>query len=65
MYLCVCNAIREDDFRRCARRSTGSAEEIYAMLGKTPDCGQCLDDAEDLLSAIRETEAVLERVLAG
>ncbi|MGD9664198.1 MAG: bacterioferritin-associated ferredoxin [Novosphingobium sp.] len=65
MYLCICNAIREDDFRQLARRCTGSAEDIYAKLGKTPICGQCLDEAEDLLHAIRETDALLERVLAG
>lgn len=49
MYLCVCNAIKEADFRRAARESGGSVEAIYAMLGVEPQCGSCLFEAEDIL----------------
>ncbi|HYD25427.1 MAG TPA: (2Fe-2S)-binding protein [Croceibacterium sp.] len=53
MYVCVCNAIRECEFRRAARRVTGDAESVYAALGKQPQCGQCLEDAELLLAEER------------
>jgi len=50
MYVCICNAIRETDLRCAARRCSGSAEAIYASLGRTPQCRQCLDDAEDIIA---------------
>lgn len=57
MYVCVCNAIRETELRRAACHSRGNAESVYAQLGKRPQCGQCLDDADHV---IRE-----ERMLAA
>jgi len=49
MYICVCNAIRECEFRRAAQRTSGDAETVYATLGKRPNCGHCLEEAEELL----------------
>ncbi len=49
MYICVCNAIRECELRRAALRCAGDAEAVYAALGKKPNCGQCLDDADDII----------------
>ena len=54
MYICVCNAIRDCELRRAARLCPGDAEAVYAALGKRPNCGQCLDDAEDILLEERE-----------
>ncbi|WP_114520643.1 (2Fe-2S)-binding protein [Altererythrobacter sp. ZODW24] len=54
MYVCVCNAIRESDLRRVAKRTDGSAEVAYAALGKRPNCGSCLDDAEDIIREERQ-----------
>jgi len=56
MYVCVCNAIRETDLRCAARRTNGPAEAIYAMLGRTPQCRQCLDDADDIVSHERSRQ---------
>ena len=56
MYICVCNAIRECDLRRAARRCGGDADRVYAALGKRPQCGQCLDDAEDILIEERDLQ---------
>lgn len=50
MYVCICNAIRETDLRLAATACRGSAEVVYASLGKTPQCGLCLEDAERILS---------------
>lgn len=50
MYVCICNAIRETDLRCAARRCSGGAEAIYAAMGRTPQCRQCLDDAEDIIA---------------
>ena len=54
MYVCVCNAIRECELRRAALRSSGDARSVYAVLGKRPNCGQCLEEAEEILFEERE-----------
>ena len=56
MYVCVCNAIRECEFRRAARLHTGDAEAVYAALGKVPQCGQCLEDADMMIVEERHLE---------
>ena len=55
MYVCVCNAIRECDFRRAARCVPGDAEAVYAALGKTPKCRRCLEEANEMLLEERHT----------
>jgi bacterioferritin-associated ferredoxin len=64
MYVCICNAIRESDFRRVGRRTCGNAESVYAALGKRPQCGQCLEDADELLAVERERAPGLTLVAA-
>ena len=54
MYYCICNAIREDDLRQAARQHCGDAESVYAKLGKRPNCGHCLEEAEELIAEERE-----------
>jgi len=54
MYICICNAIRECELRKAARRTGGDAERVYAALGKRPECRQCLDDADALIFEERE-----------
>ena len=63
MYVCICNAIRESELRRAARRTHGDAESVYAILGKRPNCGTCLLDAEDILA--EERQIGLQPALAG
>ena len=54
MYVCVCNAIRESELRRTAPYTCGGAEAAYAALGKRPNCGQCLEEADAILQHERE-----------
>lgn len=54
MYICICNAIRECELRRTAQRVDGDAEAVYAALGKRPNCGQCLVEADALIEEERE-----------
>ena len=53
MYVCNCNGIRECELRRAALRAAGDAEAVYASLGKRPNCGQCLDDADEIIQQER------------
>lgn len=53
MYLCICNAIKEKDFRALAPVYGGDAEAIYRELGHEPQCRQCLDEADGMLDELR------------
>ena len=53
MYICICNAIRESDLRTAARCHRGGAEALYRLLGKDPQCRQCLEEAEDIVAETR------------
>lgn len=50
MYVCVCNAIREDELRHAARRVEGDAEAVYAAIGCAVQCGTCLEEAEETIA---------------
>ena len=54
MYVCICNAIKECDLRAAARRCPGDAEACYAAMGKRPNCGACLPDADAMIFEERE-----------
>lgn len=53
MYTCICNAIRETDLRKAALTCKGDAEATYASLGKRPNCGQCLEEAQKVIETER------------
>ena len=53
MYVCICNAIREKDLRAAARCCRDGAEELYARLGRIPQCRQCLDEADHIVAEER------------
>ena len=63
MYVCICNAISESELRRAARRCPGGVDAVYASLGKRPQCGQCLDEAAEIL--IEEREGMCARAIAA
>ncbi|WP_435418444.1 ferredoxin [Parerythrobacter aurantius] len=54
MYVCVCNAIRESELRTVALRCPGDAVAAYAALGKAPQCGSCLCEADEILDDERQ-----------
>jgi len=64
MYVCVCNAIRECEFRNVARRVDGDAEVVYEALGKRPQCGCCLEEADMILAEARAGDRRLRLVAA-
>lgn len=62
MYVCVCNAIRDCELRRAALRAPGDAVAVYASLDCKPNCGMCLDEAEEI---IREERALASMPVAA
>ena len=63
MFVCICNSIRESELRGMARRCPGDPDAVYAALGKQPQCGQCLDEAAEIL--IEEREMASEAKVAA
>lgn len=55
MYVCICNAIKETELRSLARGSAGTAEDLYMCLGRAPQCRQCLDEAEEIVTEARNS----------
>lgn len=53
MFVCVCRGYREQDIRRAALAGLQSARDIYKQLGGEPDCGQCLEFAEELIRDVQ------------
>ena len=54
MYICVCNAVKEQEVRDLARQFPGdSVEQLYARLGIEVDCGSCLSFADGVVDAAR------------
>lgn len=49
MYVCLCNGYREAELRELARSGIGCAEEAYRTLGNGPNCGRCLDCAQQIM----------------
>ncbi|HVJ70470.1 MAG TPA: (2Fe-2S)-binding protein [Sphingomicrobium sp.] len=53
MIVCVCNAIREDEVRAEARKGATCPRETYMSLGFEPQCGCCLNCAQDIIDEER------------
>ena len=63
MIVCVCNRISEKEVREAARKGARTAEAAYATLGCEPQCGCCLDYAQELIDEERPRRPYL-RVVA-
>jgi bacterioferritin-associated ferredoxin len=64
MYVCICNAIRESEFSHACREVDGDVEAVYAALGKRPQCGSCLEEADTMLAEERACDRRLVLVAA-
>ena len=53
MLVCVCNGIREKDFRNAVREGADSPCSAYARFGRRPKCGQCVPFAKTLIASER------------
>ena len=49
MIVCSCNVIREDEIREAARKGWRTPEAAYASMDCAPQCGCCLDYAQEII----------------
>jgi bacterioferritin-associated ferredoxin len=61
MIVCVCNAIREDEVRSAARDGATNPRAVYKALGCQPQCGCCLDYAQEVINDERAKPARAKR----
>jgi bacterioferritin-associated ferredoxin len=53
MIVCSCNVIREEEIREAARKGSRTPEAAYATMGCEPQCGCCLDYAQEIIDEER------------
>jgi bacterioferritin-associated ferredoxin len=54
MFICICNAIRDNELREAARTCDSDVDGIYRVLGRIPQCRQCFEDAEEIITEERQ-----------
>jgi len=53
MIVCSCNVIREAEIREASRKGSRTPEAAYATMGCEPQCGCCLDYAQEIIDEER------------
>ena len=53
MVVCICNRITEAEVREASSKGARTPESAYAQLGCEPQCGCCLDYAQELIEEER------------
>jgi bacterioferritin-associated ferredoxin len=52
MFVCICNALKQDTLEALAEEGM-SFDEIQSVTGCAGNCGSCREDAESLISSVR------------
>jgi bacterioferritin-associated ferredoxin len=65
MYVCLCNAITDRDFRAHAEREGSTVSAVYRSLGKKPQCGKCAPFVRQLLRQVVELPQLQPAPAAG
>lgn len=61
MYVCVCNALRESEFREAARQiPNATVEQVFEALDSRIECGSCQVYARLVLAEEQEKAKALE-----
>ncbi|MGH8144824.1 MAG: (2Fe-2S)-binding protein [Rhodanobacteraceae bacterium] len=56
MYVCVCQAVSDQDIRRAVAQGACCFEDLQVRTGCTTCCGCCEQEARDVLDAHLESE---------
>jgi bacterioferritin-associated ferredoxin len=52
MYVCLCNAITDREFRAHVAVEDRTVSAVYRSLGKKPQCGKCVPYVKQLLRQV-------------
>ena len=64
MIVCICNRISECELRKAARAGAPTPNKAYAFHGCEPQCGCCLDHAQDIIDEERTALLKVDAVAA-
>jgi bacterioferritin-associated ferredoxin len=64
MIVCVCNRLTESEVRNAAGAGASTPDTAYASLGCEPQCGCCLDYAQEIIDEERRKRPHLRAVAA-
>ena len=64
MIVCVCNRLTESEVRNATRAGTSTPDATFARLGCEPQCGCCLDYAQEIIDTERAKRPHLRVVAA-
>jgi bacterioferritin-associated ferredoxin len=56
MYVCVCQAVSDQDIRRAVAGGAHTFEDVQTRTGCTTCCGCCETEARELVAATVESE---------
>ena len=65
MYICICNAIRDADLRAAVSKGARSTDEAFEGLGSRPNCGSCLDLADEIVAEEIQARQLVAEVPAS
>ncbi|WP_067454160.1 (2Fe-2S)-binding protein [Actinomadura macra] len=66
MYVCVCNAVTEDDVHGCmASGACTTAKEVKTACGMLPGCGSCTKRIHALVSEYRTASELADALTGG
>lgn len=66
MYVCICNAVTEDDVRGCMANGTcATTRDVRAACGMKPGCGSCTKRLHALISEHRTAGELVDALTGG
>jgi bacterioferritin-associated ferredoxin len=65
MYVCVCNAVTEDDVRGCVLAGACSTREVRSACGMQPGCGSCTKRIRALVSESLTAVELVDAITGG
>ncbi len=57
MYVCICNAITDQQIRDAAAAGAGDLWALQSQLGVGSQCGSCKESAAEILNELRSKKA--------
>ncbi|MEV5825017.1 (2Fe-2S)-binding protein [Spirillospora sp. NPDC052242] len=66
MYVCICNAVTEDDVHGCMANGTcATVKDVKAACGMKPGCGSCTRRISALVSEYRTASELVDALTGG
>ncbi|KAB2351633.1 (2Fe-2S)-binding protein [Actinomadura rudentiformis] len=65
MYVCICNAVTEDDVRGCMADGCKTTKDVKTACGMKPGCGSCTKRLSAMVSEYRTASDLVDAMTGG